>query len=235
MYTVVPLLTGVRNPDQGIMTYQRDYGKPIWLPIYALLVCGAGRTILVDTGLDEDEAMVPAGFAEQTGLSPLPLTEALAAHGVAPEDVDTVINTHLHDDHCGNNRLFPGATHYVQQSELEFQRNPHPLDHRYDEYFTEGIQFHTLDGDAEPVPGIRCLLTPGHTPGCQTVVIPTASGDVALSGQCCNEKNFPDNGPAICPGVHTDALAAYDSMQRIKALDARILPTHGLSVATLRF
>ena len=234
-YTVVPLLTGVRNPDQGIMTYQQGYGKPIWLPIYSLLVRGEGHTILIDTGLDEDEVMEPAGFTAETGIAVTTLSEALAAEGVAPDDVDTIINTHLHDDHCGNNRLFTKATHYVQKIELEFCKNPHPLDHRYDEYFTEGVNFVALDGDAEPVPGIRCLLTPGHTPGGQTVVIPTATRDVIMPGFCCNEKNFPANGPAICPGVHFDAFIAYDNIQRVKAMDAVILPVHGLTTATMRF
>ena len=51
--------------------------------------------------------MEPAGFTDETGLAVTTLTEALEAQGLAPEDVDTVINTHLHDDHCGNNLLFP--------------------------------------------------------------------------------------------------------------------------------
>jgi len=234
-YTVTPLLTGVRNPDQGIMTYQQGYGQPIWLPIYSFLVRGEGHTILIDTGLDEDEVMEPAGFTAETGLPVTTLTEALEAQGVKPEDVDIVINTHLHDDHCGNNRLFPNARHIVQKKELEFCQNPHPLDHRYDEYFLEGIEFETLDGDAEPVPGIRCMLTPGHTPGIQTVIIPTASGDAIVPGFCCNEKNFPANGPAICPGVHCDAFAAYDTAQKVKAMAGTILPMHGLTTAAQKF
>ncbi|WP_461210298.1 N-acyl homoserine lactonase family protein [Desulfocurvus sp. DL9XJH121] len=234
-YSVTPLLTGVRNPDQGIMTYQQGYGKPIWLPIYAFLVRGEGHTALIDTGLDEDEVMEPAGFTDETGMPVTTLSKALEAEGVAPEAVDTIINTHLHDDHCGNNKLFPNARHVVQKTEMEFLKNPHPLDHRYDEYFVEGLDFELLDGDAEPLPGIRCLPTPGHTPGIQTVVIPTASGDVIVPGFCCNEKNFPDNGPAICPGVHCDAFTAYDTAQRVKAMDGTILPMHGLTTAAMRF
>ena len=77
------------------------------------------------------------------------------------------------------------------------------------------------------MPGIQCLLTPGHTPGCQTVIIPTAETDVIMPGFCCNEKNFPANGPAICPGVHFDAFQAYDNIQRIAAMQAVVLPVHG--------
>ena len=47
--------TGVRNPDQGIMTYQQGYGKRIWLPVWAFLLRNGEHTILVDSGLDENE------------------------------------------------------------------------------------------------------------------------------------------------------------------------------------
>ncbi|MBG0775035.1 MAG: N-acyl homoserine lactonase family protein [Desulfovibrionaceae bacterium] len=231
-YSITPLLTGARNPDQGIMTYQRGYGRSIWLPIWAFLLRGE-KTVLVDTGLDEDEFMVPAGFTEQTGLTPLPLTEALAAQGLAPEDVDVVLNTHLHDDHCGNNRLFPHAAFYVHAVELDFCRNPHPLDHRYDTYFIEDQEFHVVREEGEILPGIRVLHSPGHTPGCMTVLVDTAAGVAAITGFCCNAENFPANGPAICPGVHTDALAAWDSIQRVKGLGATILPMHELRLPSL--
>lgn len=234
-YTVKPLLTGIRQLDQGNMTYGKGYGQSIWLPIYALLVRGDGRNILIDTGLDEDEVFNPPGFTDETGLSAETITECLAAEGLKPEDIDTVILTHLHNDHCGNNALFTNAVFYVQQTELDFCNEPHPLDYRYDTCYIEDIEFQVLEGDAEPVPGIRCLLTPGHTPGCQTVVIPSPKGDVAMPGCCCNEKNFPDSGPALCPGVHTDAIAAYDNIQRIAGLDATILPVHGLTLAAMSF
>ena len=80
-YSITPLLTGVRNPDQGIMTYQQGYGTPIWLPIWAFLLEGGGNNILVDTGLDENELMTPAGFTEETGLHPKSITELLKESG----------------------------------------------------------------------------------------------------------------------------------------------------------
>lgn len=234
-YSVTPLLCGIRQLDQGNMTYGKGYGHTIWLPIYALLVRGDGRNILIDTGLDEDEVFNPPGFTEETGLEALTITECLEAEGLKPEDIDTVILTHLHNDHCGNNALFTNAEFYVQKTELDFCNTPHPIDFRYDTCYIEDIDFHVLDGDDEPAPGIRTLLHPGHTPGCQTVVIPTAKGDVAMPGFCCNEKNFPEVGPVTCPGVHTDAIAAYDNAQKVKEIDATILPVHGLTLASMRF
>lgn len=234
-YSIRPLLVGVRNVDQGIMTYQRGYGKRIWLPMWSFLLRekgGEGRTVLVDTGLED--FMTPPEFTEETGLTPRYMEEALEEAGLTPDDVDIVINTHLHDDHCGNNPLFTKAAVYVQKTELEACQNPHPLDYRYEPAFMEDQDIHALEGDAEILPGLRVKAMPGHTPGSQAVEVDTDQGPVVITGMCCNAENFPDNGPAVCPGVHCDAFAAHDAAQALKALrkkGARLLPLHELSVA----
>jgi glyoxylase-like metal-dependent hydrolase (beta-lactamase superfamily II) len=233
-YSITPILTGVRNPDQGIMTYQQGYGKRIWLPIWVFLLQGEGKNILIDTGLDENELFVPPQFTEETGLEALSLVEGLQVHGLSPEDIDIVINTHLHDDHCGNNLLFPKAQFYVHEKELEFCKNPHPLDHRYDEYFIEGLEFITLTEDTEVMPGLKLLSSPGHSPGVMSVLVETGEGAVVITGFCCNSENFPDNGPAVCPGVHLNAIDAYASIQKIAEMGATILPMHELSLKPIK-
>lgn len=229
-YSVTPLLTGVRNPDQGIMTYQQGYGKRIWLPIWVFLLQSEEHNILVDTGLDENELFVPKEFEMETGLVAKSLVEGLEDNGLKPEDIDIVILTHLHDDHCGNNGLFPNAQFYVHRLEIEFCKNPHPLDHRYDEYFIEGIEFNELEGDREIVPGVEVIHSPGHSVGVMSVLVETKEGKVAITGFCCNKENFPANGPAICPGVHINAIDAWNSIQRIKNLGVKILPMHEIDM-----
>lgn len=229
-YSIRPLLTGVRNPDQGIMTYQQGYGTSIWLPIWSFLLQGQGINILVDTGLDEDELIIPAGFTEETGLVPLTIAENLEKYGLTVDDIGIVINTHLHDDHCGNNKLFSSARFYAHKDEITFCRNPHPLDHRYDEYFIEETEFEELTGDQEILPGLAVKFLPGHTVGCLSVHVATGRGDVIITGFCCNSKNFPANGPAVCPGVHIDARQAWDSIQMVKQAEAIILPMHDLQL-----
>lgn len=225
-YSITPLLTGVRNPDQGIMTYQQGYGTRIWLPVWSFLLRGDGHNILIDTGLDENELFPLAGFSEETGLVPQSLADCLKEQGLSLEDIDIVINTHLHDDHCGNNMLLPNASFYAHPSEVAFCRNPHPIDHRYDEYFIENTTFiDALDG-MEIVPGIRVLHSPGHTVGCLSVTVATMEGEAVITGFCCNSRNFPENGPAVCPGVHLDAISAWESIQKIQQLGAKILPMH---------
>jgi glyoxylase-like metal-dependent hydrolase (beta-lactamase superfamily II) len=232
-FTITPLLTGVRNPDQGIMTYQQGYGTRIWLPIWSFLIEGRNKMILADTGLDENELFTPAGFEKEVGMIPATLKEGLAANNITPEDIDIVINTHLHDDHCGNNNLFTESTFYVHRDELSFCRKPHPIDHRYDDYFIEGIDFIEIEKETELLPGLELLPMPGHTPGTMAVKVATNHGTTVITGFCCNSRNFPDNGPAICPGVHTDAIAAWDSIQKIKEMKATILPMHELHLPVL--
>lgn len=229
-YSITPLLTGVRNPDQGIMTYQQGYGKRIWLPIWSFLLRGLGKNILVDTGLDENELFIPQGFIEETGLVPETLLEGLVGAGLSTEDIDIVINTHLHDDHCGNNALFPRATFYAHRDEIAFCRNPHPIDHRYDASFIEGISFIEVDREMDIAPGLRVLHSPGHSLGGLSVLVETGEGPAVITGFCCNAENFPAAGPAVCPGVHLDAIAAWESIQRIKGLGIRILPMHDLGL-----
>jgi len=232
-YSITPLLTGVRNPDQGIMTYQQGYGTRIWLPIWAFLVRGQGHNIMVDTGLDENELIVPAGFTEETGLTPHSIGECLEQSGLTPDDVDIVINTHLHDDHCGNNALFEKATFYTHRDEIAFCRHPHPLDHRYDEFFIENIAFEEITGDRTILPGLDVICSPGHSIATLSVRIETSLGPTIITGFCCNGRNFPVNGPAVCPGVHLDAIAAWESIQRIKNSGAHILPMHELSLGPI--
>jgi len=232
-FSITPLLTGVRNPDQGIMTYQQGYGTRIWLPIWAFLVQGRGKNILIDTGLDENELIVPAGFSEETGLEPMSIADGLAAAGLKPDDIDIVINTHLHDDHCGNNELFSGAKFYAHRDEIAFCRDPHPIDHRYDDYFIENITFTELESDTEILPGLLTIHMPGHTVGTLSVSVETAQGTAIVTGFCCNNKNFPENGPAVCPGVHLDAVAAWNSIQKVKSMGAAIIPMHELSLSPI--
>ena len=229
-YSITPLLTGVRNPDQGIMTYQQGYGTRIWLPIWSFLVRGENRNILVDTGLDENELIVPAGFTEETGLTPESMVDCLKRCDLEPDDIDIVINTHLHDDHCGNNMLFSQALFYAHKLEVAFCKDPHPLDHRYDDYFIEDITFHELDGDQEILPGLSVRHLPGHTGGTMAVEVETGQGKTIITGFCCNSRNFPENGPAVCPGVHINALTAWDSIQKVKKSGAAIMPMHELGL-----
>jgi N-acyl homoserine lactone hydrolase len=228
MYTIHPLAVGFNETDQGIMTYQRYYGKRIILPIYTFAIKGEDRKILVDTGLED--FMPSSEIEEQVGFPIMQFEDALATVGWKPEEIDIVIHTHLHNDHCENDVLCSNAEVYVQQAEIDFFNNPHPIDHRYYPDVLEGVNLKIIDGDAEIIYGIKVLFTPGHTPGGQSVVVETSEGKAIITGLCCNAENFPRGGGVIAPGVHLDVIQAYESMKRIKEAADIIIPIHDLEI-----
>jgi glyoxylase-like metal-dependent hydrolase (beta-lactamase superfamily II) len=170
-----------------------DARNRIPLALRCLLVEHDDGLVLIDTGLGnkEDEkfrdiyGVENAGADGRTGLE-----DALRELGHGPDDVRWVINTHLHFDHAGGDtyrevveegggggggtiRLsFPRARYLVQRRELEFAR--HTNERTAASYVThnfDGVPFTLLDGESEPLPGIRCLPTPGHVPFHQSVLV----------------------------------------------------------------
>jgi len=227
-YTIHPLAVGYNETDQGIMTYQRHYGKRILLPIYVFAIKGGDKKILVDTGIEE--FMAPPDLEERIGFPVLPFEEALATLEWAPEDVDIIVHTHLHNDHCENDVLCTNAQVYVQQAELDFFHDPHPIDHRYYPDVLDDVNIVAVEGDALIVDGIEVMFTPGHTPGGQSVAVQTGRGKAIITGLCCNALNFPAGGGVIAPGVLIDAIQAYESMKRIQAAADILIPIHDLEI-----
>jgi N-acyl homoserine lactone hydrolase len=96
-----------------------------------------------------------------------------------PCDVLCVVNTHLHFDHCGGNRLFPGVPIHVQRAEREAAKAPDYLE-EWVEF--DGATYVEHDGEAEILPGIQLVPTPGHSPGHQSVLVDTEDGLVIVAG-----------------------------------------------------
>lgn len=147
----------------------------------SLLVRAGKHTVLVETGMGNK---LPEK-AKQIYCPQEKLLENLAAAGFHPEQIDIVINTHLHFDHCGWNTVrrngqveptFPNARYYVQEGEwqhavrqLERDRVSYISDN-YDPLVRSG-QMQLLQGDQEIVPGISVKVYPGHTRHMQAVII----------------------------------------------------------------
>jgi len=231
-YTIHPLAIGVNETDQGIMTYLRDYGKRIILPIYVFYLRGGEKNILIDTGLEE--FIVPDTVKKNCGFDILAFEEALSRFDLKPEDIDIIIHTHLHNDHCENDYKCANAEVYVQKAEFAFLKNPHPVDHRYFPDILDEVNVFEVNGDATIIDGIDVIFTPGHTVGGQSVAVNTSKGKAIITGFCCNGKNFPKTGPAISPGVHINIMDAYDSAQKIKEMADILIPLHDLGVGRLK-
>ncbi len=227
-YTIHPLAVGFNETDQGIMTYQRHYGTRILLPIYVFAIKGGDRKILVDTGLED--FMAPPDLEERMGFPVLEFEEALEKVGWKAEEIDLIVHTHLHNDHCENDSACVNAEVYVQKAELDFFHDPHPIDHRYYDDLLDDVNVKVLEGDANIVDGIDVLFTPGHTPGGQSVMVETAGGKAVIAGLCCNGENFPSGGGVVCPGVHIDAIDAYESLKRVRGSADILIPLHDLEI-----
>jgi glyoxylase-like metal-dependent hydrolase (beta-lactamase superfamily II) len=147
----------------------------------SVLVRTGDKTVLIETGLGNKLPRRLVNFYGQ----PAKLLDNLSAAGVSPEDIDIVINTHLHFDHCGWNTVrqgdkvvatFPKAQYYVQEGEWQHARQQHERDavtylsDNYDPLVTNG-QMHLLKGDQEIVPGVSVQVFPGHTDNMQAVMI----------------------------------------------------------------
>lgn len=173
--------------------YTADAESRIPMHHNCLLVQVDGRTIVIDTGLGTrlpDKMQRILALERPEG----DLVAGLARHGVAPGDVDLVVNTHLHGDHCGGNTrfdeagglvpTFPNAEYVVQR--LEYADAAFPNERTRGTYFADNFaplykagQMRLLDGDVEVAPGVRCVVTPGHTRAHMSVVF-EAGGEAAL-------------------------------------------------------
>ena len=217
--------------DKSMMTYLMGAGTPISLGVYIWLVEGAGKNVLIDTGCAADY-LNSIGFpSEQVSTQ----EEELAKVGLTVDDIDMVVLTHLHSDHARDVAKFRNATLIVQKSELEFAANPHPIQAGW---FVELPQdrLQVVDGDQEILEGIRVVHTPGHTPGGQSILIETESGTPGLCGLCTIRDNlYPPEElrqmgvRAITPGIHTDAMQAYDSLIKLQELSDQVIALHDMS------
>ena len=162
------------------------------LALHCLLIISEGKRILVDTGLGtklsskESEILV----LRRDGGD---LLDHLQRLGHAPEDIDIVINTHLHSDHCGGNTClrggaleptFPNAEYWIQRQ--EWAQACYPNERTARVYLAENLvpvqesdQLKLLSGDKRVTGEVRCAVTRGHTQAHQSVII-ESGGETAL-------------------------------------------------------
>ncbi len=148
----------------------------------SLLIRTGKHTVLVETGMGNKLSERMVKFYGQ----PAKLLDNLAAGGVAPDEIDIVINSHLHFDHCGWNTVrdkngkivptFPRAKYYAPEGEWQYARRPSERDsisfisENYDPLVASG-QMTLLKGGEEIAPGISVETFPGHTAHMQVVLV----------------------------------------------------------------
>lgn len=170
---------------------QPDSLNRVATALTCLLVRADGKTILVDSGLGDKLSERQQQQWNIAGRGRL--LSSLAEIGVRPEDVDIVINTHLHSDHCGGNTkrvgeeiaaVFPRAVYWMQRRELADAA--YPNERTRNTYFAENFmplvdagKVHLMAGNERVCPSVETMITRGHTRDHQSVVL-RSQGQAAL-------------------------------------------------------
>jgi glyoxylase-like metal-dependent hydrolase (beta-lactamase superfamily II) len=210
-----------------------------------LMACGE-NSVLVRTG--EQNILIETGIGNKlpdklkTIYEPQEqLLNSLASTGIGPEDIDIVINSHLHFDHCGWNTVykdsravatFPKAKYYVQRGEwehackqLERDRISYMTDN-YDPLIASG-QMELISGDREITPGISVEVYPGHTKNMQAVII-RSGGQTA----CYISDLIPTSAHIDLTWVMAYDLYPLDTIESRKRYYSRAVPERWLTIFT---
>jgi len=185
-----------------------------------LIVTDQGEKVLVDTGIGDLPEPHRKFFPQKRGTDET-LLASLVRNGLKPEDIDIVINTHLHFDHCGNNRLFTKARFVVQKKELQYAYEPERFQQAAyirDFFDVEGSNYEAVRGRCQVCEGVTVVPTSGHTVGHQSVVVRgddgrnyVYCGDAAPIRENLERRNIP----GILYNAHK-ALESIDKLRRIK-------------------
>lgn len=208
------------------------------LHVRAWLVTHPGGVLLMDTGVG-GPASPAMGWAPEPGALPAGLAEA----GVTPEQIDTVVLSHVHDDHIGGTTdeagrpAFPAARYLIQRADLEWQRDlamSEPDDatiwDRLLAPLERDARLEAIDGDRALDARLALRHAPGHTPGHQVLVVTDGGERAIVSADAFNHPAQLDH-PSWPSGPDADhAVAERTRRELLEDLRARpdtlLAPTH---------
>jgi glyoxylase-like metal-dependent hydrolase (beta-lactamase superfamily II) len=185
VFGIVPRLLWERVGVELNDRYQMALG------LNSVLLRSNGKNVLIETGVGEKERPMA-----QTRRASGTLMDELATLGVRPDDIDIVINTHLHADHCGWNTkklagafvpTFPRARYYVQRTEWEAAIAPNERTRAT--YLPENLepldvagQLELIDGEAKLTDEITVIPTFGHSHGHASVLLSSGNESAVYIG-----------------------------------------------------
>lgn len=214
--------------DMSVFVPSQPRGTKVSVPVPCYLIRHSDGNVLFDTGCHPDSITDAAarwgGLARAFVVEAQPgdgLADQLTRFGLAPSDVQIVVNSHLHMDHCGGNEFFPKAKVYVQAAELECAKDPASEGSGYYRAdWDHGQEFVTLNGDHDVFGDgkVRILSTPGHTPGHQSLQVELPNGGTfVLTGDACYTCQNLDQDllPKVTwrPEIHK---AAYARLRQLR-------------------
>ncbi len=235
MFGVVPkVLWNKLNPA--------DEQNRIELGLNCLLIQARGKNILIDTGIGDkfDEKFRNIYSVDKSRN----LIGSLKEIDLNPEDIDIVINTHLHFDHCGGNTRpallqkckdklvpsFPNARYFIQKGEWEDAMNPN--ERTCASYLKENLipvkeagLLELINGDTEILPGIKTIITNGHTKNHQSVLIESCEKKAIYLGDL-----IPTTSHIKIPYVMGYDLYPLEIIEKKKEVLSKALKEHWLLI-----
>ncbi|MEW6122014.1 MAG: N-acyl homoserine lactonase family protein [Pseudomonadota bacterium] len=222
----------------GSFLEEDSHDGPMGMDYFVWVVRNALRTIVVDTGFDET-----VGRRRGRTFLRCP-AESMRLLGIAPEEVQDVVLTHLHNDHAGNLDKFPNALFHLQDSEMTFATGrymrhsccgrAYELDHVIETLklnYAGRIEFH--DGAEEIADGVTLHPAGGHTSGLQFVRVHTRAGWLVLASDASHfYENVQRNNPYRLVFHVGRALDGFRAMCRLADDERLIVPGHDPLVMT---
>ena len=206
---------------------------------YLWVIRNERRTVVVDLGFDKR-----SGDARGRVMLREPVA-ALAAIGAKPQDVGTVIITHMHYDHAGHGPEFPHAEFVLQEREIAYctgrpMRYP-PTRRSFDvEHVTDMVRANFrgavkfVNGDAEILPGVSVHLIGGHSGGLQVVRVETANGKLVLAADAAHfYDTVTEENPFPVIASLPDMCAGWERIFELGAEPGRVIPGHDPLVSEL--
>jgi N-acyl homoserine lactone hydrolase len=205
----------------GVPAFHPEHETFRPFPVFGFLIHHPDRAIVVDTGIGFGNAFIDAQYPHES----MRLVDELNHCGVDERDVGLIINSHLHFDHCGQNASL-ACPICVQRAEVAASQAP--LYTVPDWAAIPSARARVVDGDGEVAPGITVMLTPGHTPGHQAVVVRGADDVVVIAAQCVFRNSAWRSDPERT-NLHEASWEpqARESIARLRALKPkRVLLSH---------
>ena len=213
--------------------WRRDWDKQVQRSYYLWCLRGEKETVVVDAG-------IPPELARERNLAGyVNPVEVLSRIGVKAGEVRHLILTHIHWDHSSGVSLFPNATFYVQEEEFNFAiKDPIALRPAFAATADpkskaligslEGTKrLVLLKGDREILPGIECLLAPGHTVALQVVAVKTGKGTAIVGSDCAHTfQNYREDWPSCLIVDLVGWMKSYDKVRKKASSPDLLFPGH---------